>query len=105
AAGCRGLASARNFVSLPPLGPTGEDPAVCFIVLHRGGENHLHNLFSSFLQVNTVPNVEFRVVLHACTDKSREVIESFRKRLNITVTEYDKNKSFAYSNNRAAEQI
>ncbi len=98
------MASTRNAISLPPPLRVSEDASVCLIVLHRGGENHLRQLFSSFLEVNTWPEVEFAVVLHACTDNSRDVIKSFQDRLNIKVTEHDKNYSFAYSNNRTAEQ-
>ena len=104
AAHFRALACSRNLVSLPPLRKMGDDPSVCLIVLHRGGENHLRQLFSSFLEVNTWSNVECAVVLHSCTDNSRDVIKSFQNRLKIKVIEYDKNYSFAYSNNRAAEQ-
>jgi GT2 family glycosyltransferase len=96
------VASAKNALPLPPR-PAPGNVSICFIVLHHSGEHHLRNLFSSFLRVNTLNSVEFRLVLHACTDGSREVVGSFQSRLPIKVTDCDDNHSFAYSNNRAAE--
>jgi spore maturation protein CgeB/GT2 family glycosyltransferase len=98
----RKAASAKHSLPLPLI-PSLENSTVCCIVLHRSGEHHLRNLFSSFLRVNTLNSVEFRVVLHACTDKSREVLGSFQDRLRIEVIDSGENHSFAYSNNRAAE--
>jgi O-antigen biosynthesis protein len=100
----RAVASAKNAVTLPTIisAITG---SVCFIILHRLGAHHLRHLFNSFLRINTFSSAEFMIVLHACTDKSREVIESFREHLRINVIDCPDNKSFAYSNNRAAEQI
>lgn len=83
--------------------PSLADSTICCIVLHRSGEHHLRRLFSSFLRFNTLSRVEFKVILHACTDESREVIRSFQNRLRINVTDCQENQSFAYSNNRAAE--
>ena len=100
----RAASSAKHALTLPPPIPQGDEPSVCFIILHRAGEQHLRNLFRSFLEVNTLPRMEFSVVLHECFDGSREVIASFQDRLDIKITEYDENHSFAYSNNRAAEQ-
>lgn len=99
----RTAASARNALAVPEATPP-ENASVCFIILHRAGEHHLRNLFNSFLKVNTFAAVEFSVVLHACTDASREVIDLFRDRLRIKVTDCPENLSFACSNNRAAEQ-
>ncbi len=96
------ISSARNALPRPPR-HIPETASVCCIVLHQAGEERLQNLLSSFLQVNTFKPVEFRIVLHGCADRSRQVIESFQDRLSIDVTEYADNKSFAYSNNRVAE--
>jgi spore maturation protein CgeB/GT2 family glycosyltransferase len=96
------VASAKNALPLPPRPAPGK-VSICFIVLHHSGEQHLRNLFSSFLRVNTLNSVEFRLVLHACTDGSREVVGSFQSRLPIKVTDCDDNQSFACSNNQAAE--
>jgi O-antigen biosynthesis protein len=100
----RAASSVKHALILPPPIPEGDKSSVCFIILHRGGEQHLRNLFKSFREVNTLPGMHFNVVLHACFDGSREVIVSYQDRLNIKITEYDENHSFAYSNNRAAEQ-
>jgi spore maturation protein CgeB/GT2 family glycosyltransferase len=102
ALGFRIAASAKNALSLPPNLPPG-NPSICFIVLHHSGEHHLRNLFSSFLRVNTLSSVEFTLVLHACADRSREVIESFRNKLSIKVIDCEDNLPFAWSNNRAVE--
>ncbi len=99
----RTAAAAKNAVTIPAK-RSPADESVCFVVLHRAGEHHLRNLLSSFLKVNTFRSVEFRFVLHACTDGSRQVLESFQDRFPIHVSDHPGNNSFAYSNNRAAEQ-
>jgi O-antigen biosynthesis protein len=104
AAAFRANSSSNHAIRLPPPIAQTDTPSACFIVLHRSGEQHLRNLFRSFLEVNTLPRMEFRVVLHQCFDGSREVIASFQDRLDIKITEEAENRSFAYSNNRAAEQ-
>lgn len=99
----RSAASKKNTLALPAKSPL-EDASVCLVIFDNSGEHHLRNLFNSFLKVNTFPSVECSVVLRACTDGSREVIRSFRDQLHITVIDCPDNHSFAYSNNRAAEQ-
>ena len=99
----REQASKKNRISFQ-RSPLRDEPKVCFVILHRAGEEYLRRLFSSFLAVNTYRAVEFSVVLHACNDDSRGVIQAFQDRLQINITDCPQNMSFAYSNNRAAER-
>lgn len=86
--------------------PGDRDPArtVSIAILNRNGATQLHNLFVSFLEVNSYPWVEILVVDHASRDDSAEVVRRFQEHLPIEWIPYEENHSFAYSNNRAAER-
>ncbi|MBA3544539.1 MAG: glycosyltransferase, partial [Chthoniobacterales bacterium] len=99
----RTAASGKHALRMPTT-VTFPEPSVCLVVLHHAGAHHLENLFSSFQKTNTYSNVEFNVVLHACTDRSREIIRTYQSRLRIRVTECTDNLSFSSSNNRAVER-
>ncbi len=96
-------ASAKNAIALP-VATLPRDNSVCFVVFHQSGEHHLGALLSSFLEVNTLAEVEFNIVLQAGSDESRAVIRSFQDSCKINVLDFAGKRSFAYANNRAAEQ-
>jgi spore maturation protein CgeB/GT2 family glycosyltransferase len=102
-AALRKAVSGKHALALPPA-LSAQNASVCFIVLHHSGDHHIQNLLASFLKVNTHLSAEFCIVLHACQDRSREVIASFQDRLQIKVIDCAENRSFSDSNNRAAEQ-
>lgn len=77
---------------------------VSIIILNRNGATHLRKLFVSFERVNTYKPIEFLVVDHGSDDESFEVLEDFRKTLFIRIFRFDKNYSFSYSNNFAAQK-
>jgi len=78
-------------------------PRVSIAVLNRNGEALLDQMFSSFVAVNTWPDIDFLIVDHGSTDGSRAVAERWGRRLPVRVIRCDRNHTFSYSCNRAAE--
>lgn len=78
-------------------------PRVSLIVLNKDGEEHLRNLFDSFLAHNSFPDIEFIIVDHGSSDASISIIESYSKRVPLKLLAYKENYSYSHSNNKAAE--
>jgi len=84
-----------------PLPCSAEKPQVSVIVLNRNGETLLPTLFDSFLRFNSVP-VEWIVIDHASTDRSREILARYQQRIPLRTIALDYNDSFSASCNRGA---
>jgi GT2 family glycosyltransferase len=79
------------------------NPAVSVVILNRNGEQVLSAFLESWARHNTVP-AEVIVIDHASTDGSLQMLERWRKALDLKVVALDRNDSFSESSNRGARQ-
>jgi GT2 family glycosyltransferase len=80
------------------------NPIVSVVILNRNGKELLSALLESWLQHNTVPQVEFIVVDHASHDGSTQLLRDWESRLPIKIIALKHNDSFSASCNRAAKK-
>jgi GT2 family glycosyltransferase len=78
-------------------------PMVSGLILTRNGKHLLDAMLRSLHSVNSYPNLELIIVDHASDDGTRELLEAWGGFCRLRVIAYDRNQSFAFSNNRAAE--
>lgn len=84
--------------------PSAEVPRVSIITLNHNGARLLNALYTSLVAHNTYPNLEIILVDHASTDDSLKIVSHWQERLPyLRIITCEKNHSFSYSNNRAAE--
>lgn len=74
-------------------------PKVSAIILNRNGEDFLNELFVSVDRYNTYPNIEFIVVDHGSTDKSKAICKKWSENLQIRFLNRGRNFSYSASNN------
>lgn len=77
---------------------------ITIIILNHNGERHLKDLFDSFLKYNTWKNFNVIVADLGSSDGSADLINSYKDRLPVDLYKFDRNLTFSYSNNRAAEK-
>mgnify|MGYP006283676197 FL=1 len=92
--------------AIPESVPDGPEPRprVSAIVLNRDGADHLRQLFQSMLPEVAAWLHEIIVIDHGSRDDSVAVCHSWSDRLPVRCVAFERNHSFSWSNNRAAER-
>jgi GT2 family glycosyltransferase/spore maturation protein CgeB len=78
-------------------------PKASLIVLNRNGRNHLIRFFDSIKKNTPYFNFEVIIIDNASTDDSNNIIESYKKSLNIRLIKNKENVSFSYGCNQGSE--
>lgn len=78
-------------------------PLVSVLVLTRNGKHLLDAMLRSLHSVNSYPSLELIVVDHASDDGTRQLLEAWGSYFRLRAIAYDRNHSYSFSNNRAAE--
>lgn len=79
-------------------------PSIAIIILNLDGAKLLDELFQSFIDYNSYPQVELIIVDHGSNDASAEVCQCWQEILPIKLLKRNHNFSFSNSNNLAAQQ-
>ncbi|NCC84956.1 MAG: glycosyltransferase [Clostridia bacterium] len=79
-------------------------PVVSVVVLNRDGEQLLNALLSSWVDHNSLSNIEFIVVDHDSIDNSLNVLNKWARKIPIHVIALDTNDSFSQSCNRGTAE-
>lgn len=73
------------------------------IILSNNNEEHLPQLFDSFLKNNTYENYKFFIIDRNSSDQSVKIINSYKDRINIKLITKDQEFTSSYLNNLAVD--